>query len=101
MKGTYRGMIIKKKANGKYQVKVYVGYDKLTGKRQTKYATCGSMKEARLKETEILTAVHNGEVVPKWEKPKQLEHLTFDDVYKMWFEVYKQQDLANSTISLA
>lgn len=91
-------MAITKKKNGKYQVRVYVGYDKLTGKRKTKYATCETAREARLKEAQLITDVETGELVADWEKHKEPRHLTFDEAYEEWFEIYKQQGLAQSTI---
>ncbi|MBS0949616.1 site-specific integrase [Weissella minor] len=92
-------MAITKKKNGKYQVRVYVGYDKLTGKRQAKYATCDTMREARLKEAQLITDVETGELVPEWEKPKEPRHLTFDEAYAEWFDIYKRQGRTDATVS--
>lgn len=64
-------MAITKKKNGKYQVRVYVGYDHITGKRKTVYATCETMREARLKEAQLITDVETGELVADWDKPKR------------------------------
>ncbi|MFP7242395.1 tyrosine-type recombinase/integrase [Pediococcus pentosaceus] len=91
-------MTIKKKANGKYQVRVYVGYDSITGKRQNKYATCGSMKEARLKEAQLITEISNGDILPSWEIERKAQSYTFNQAYLEWFEIYSQQGLAQSTV---
>ncbi len=91
-------MAITKKKNGKYQVRVYVGYDHITGKRKTKYATCETMREARLKEAQLITDVETGELVADWEAPKVQKHYTFDEAYEEWFDIYKRQDLAKATI---
>ncbi|QVK11405.1 tyrosine-type recombinase/integrase [Weissella ceti] len=42
--------------------------------------------------------VDSGEIVPKWEQDKVQEHYTFDMAYGEWFEIYKQQDVTQSTI---
>ncbi|SOB43897.1 conserved hypothetical protein [Weissella viridescens] len=91
-------MAITKKKNGKYQVRVYVGYDHITGKRKTKYVTCETMREARLKEAQLITDVETGELVPEWDKPKVQKHYTFDEAFTEWFEIYKQQGFMQSTI---
>ncbi|WP_419153992.1 tyrosine-type recombinase/integrase [Weissella viridescens] len=92
-------MAITKKKNGKYQVRVYVGYDKITGKRKTKYATCETMREARLKEAQLITDVETGELVPEWDKPKVQKHYTFDEAFEEWFDIYKRQGRTNATVS--
>ncbi len=91
-------MAITKKKNGKYQVRVYVGYDHITGKRKTKYATCETMREARLKEAQLITDVETGELVPEWDKPKEQRHLTFDEAYEEWFDIYKRQGRTEATV---
>ncbi|MBM7616604.1 integrase [Weissella uvarum] len=91
-------MAITKKKNGKYQVRVYVGYDHITGKRKTKYATCETMREARLKEAQLITDVETGELVPEWDKPKVQQHYTFDEAFEEWFDIYKQQGFTQSTV---
>lgn len=91
-------MAITKKKNGKYQVRVYVGYDHITGKRKTKYATCETAREARIKEAQIITDVETGELVADWEAPKVQKHYTFDEAYEEWFDIYKRQGLARSTV---
>ncbi|MBX4172099.1 tyrosine-type recombinase/integrase [Weissella viridescens] len=91
-------MAITKKKNGKYQVRVYVGYDKITGKRKTKYVTCETMREARLKEAQLITDVETGELVPEWDKAREQRHMTFDEAYEEWFDIYKRQGRTNATI---
>jgi len=91
-------MTITKKPNGKYKVRVYVGYDHLTGKQSYKSATVATMKEAKLKEAQLSVKVGTGELVPTWEQDKPREHYTFDMAYEEWFEVYRQQDLKQATI---
>lgn len=91
-------MAITKKKNGKYQVRVYVGYDHITGKRKTKYVTCETMREARLKEAQLITDVETGELVPEWDKPKEKRHLTFDEAFEEWFDIYKRQGRTNATV---
>ncbi|MBS0950217.1 tyrosine-type recombinase/integrase [Weissella minor] len=91
-------MAITKKKNGKYQVRVYVGYDHITGKRKTKYVTCETMREARLKEAQLITDVETGELVPDWDKSKVQKHYTFDEAYEEWFDIYKRQGRTESTV---
>lgn len=91
-------MTITQKKNGKYKVRVYVGYDHLTGKQSYKTATVDTMKEAKLKEAQLAVQVGTGELVPTWEQDKPLEHYTFDMAYEEWFEVYRQQDITQATI---
>ncbi|MBM7616685.1 integrase [Weissella uvarum] len=92
-------MAITKKNNGKYQVRVYVGYDHITGKRKTKYATCETMREARLKEAQILTDVETGELIPEWDKPKEQKHYTFDEAFYEWFDIYSRQGRSDATVA--
>lgn len=91
-------MTITQKKNGKYKVRVYVGYDSLTGKQSYKSATVATLKEAKLKEAQLSVQIGTGELVPTWEQDKPLEHYTFDMAYEEWFEVYRQQGLAKSTV---
>lgn len=91
-------MTITQKKNGKYKVRVYVGYDHLTGKQSYKSATVATLKEAKLKEAQLTVQIGTGELVPTWEQDKPLEHYTFDMAYEEWFEIYRQQGLKRSTI---
>ncbi|MFV8083325.1 hypothetical protein ACNQ2Q_26555, partial [Enterobacter cloacae complex sp.6701430] len=74
------------------------GYDHLTGKQSYKSATADTMREAKLKEAQLSVQIGTGELVPTWEQDKPLEHYTFDMAYEEWFEVYRQQGLAKSTV---
>ncbi|MFV8043163.1 hypothetical protein ACNQ05_25250, partial [Enterobacter cloacae complex sp.6701062] len=42
--------------------------------------------------------IGTGELVPTWEQDKPRGHYTFDMAYEEWFEVYRQQGLAKSTV---
>lgn len=92
-------MSIKKKNNGKYEVRVQIERDNITGKRYYKYATADTMSSARLIEAQTMIDIENGEIVyqPKNET-KKLEHYTFEDAYKEWWKFYISQDLVQSTI---
>lgn len=92
-------MSIKKKNNGKYEVRVQIERDNITGKRYYKYATADTMASARLIEAQTMIDIENGEIVyqPKNET-KKLKHYTFEDAFKEWWEFYIDQDLTKSTI---
>ncbi len=57
------------------------------------------MREARLKEAQLITDVETGELVAEWDKPKEQRHLTFDEAYEEWFDIYKRQGRTDATVS--
>ncbi len=92
-------MAITKKKNGKFKVRVYIGRDRLTGKQAYKSVTADSMREAKLKEAQIVTEIDNGDIAPTWTADIIQESYTFDEAYEEWFELYSQQGLTDATVT--
>ncbi|MCZ9311622.1 tyrosine-type recombinase/integrase [Weissella koreensis] len=90
-------MSVRKLKNGKYQVRVYVGTDEVTGHTTYKYRNTDSKTSAIMIEKQLNEAIERGEIVIK-----ELEHLqpqpyTFEEAYKEWWKFYESQDFAQST----
>lgn len=72
---------MKKRADGRYQKKVCVGYTE-SGKRKIKYVYGDTQKEVLRKEREILLSIDNGKYVDS-------SSITLEEWAKQWIDVYK------------
>lgn len=73
-----------KNGNIRYRIKGYIGTDRLTGKKHfLDKSGFKSKKEARLCGNKAIVSFNKGEY-----KTKQ-ERMTFEEVFKLWLEVYK------------
>ncbi|KRN74740.1 hypothetical protein IV73_GL001148 [Weissella kandleri] len=86
-------MSIRKKNNGKYEVRVYLGCDNRKKQRVYKYKTVAGKREAQLIEAQLLTDVDNGETVTEDKQVNKAEVYTFDEAFKEWWQFYIQQDI--------
>lgn len=90
-------MSIRKLKNGKYQVRVYVGTDEVTGHTTYKYRNTDSKTSAIMIEKQLNEAIERGEIVIKELEYLQPQPYTFEEAYKEWWTFYSNQELTQAT----